>query len=579
MNANKFLNHSCSHLLAAAILKLYPETKLAIGPAIDEGFYYDFEFKEPILESDLPKIEKLMKKLAEQNYEMRKVEISQYSFDNQPYKKELYDEFVSQGKEITFYQYYHPKTEEVLFTDLCAGNHIQNTKEIKHFKLLSVAGAYWRGDSKNKMLTRIYGTCWESKDELAKYLEILEERKERDHRKIGKELNIFMFNQLSGQGFPIWLEDGMKIHNAIRDYVLKLDKKYGFTEVMTPHFGEKKLYEISGHWDHYQDTMFKPIEMDNELLVARPMTCPHHIILFNSTRRSYKDLPIRYSEQSRLYRYEKSGALSGLERVRGMDLTEGHIFVRPDQIKSEFKHLYQMIKQALHDFDIEIDHVSLSLRDKEDTEKFFDNDEMWNRAENDLREVLKELNIEYKEFIGEAAFYGPKVDFQVRTVLNRVITMSTLQLDFLLPSRFEMKFVDDNEQFVTPVLIHRGLIGTYERFIATLLEQTKGVLPFWLSPKQVVIIPVANDFNDDAKKLYDEFLDADFNVSINLKNDRLNKKIREAQLQKSKYIIVLGRSEIENNTLAVREYGSDETTVYAKDEFINKLFELKRNLK
>lgn len=579
MEANKKLNHSASHLLAAAILKLYPNAKLAIGPAIEEGFYYDFEFENPILESDLPNIEKVMKELAKEGYEMRKVGIEQYSFENQPYKKELYEEFKKEGKEITFFQYWNPKTKEILFTDLCAGGHIKNSREIKYFKLLGIAGAYWRGDSKNKMLTRIYGTCWETKDELAKYLDILRERKERDHRKIGRDLNLFTFNQLGGQGFPFWLEDGMKIHNAIRDYVLKLDKKFGFREVLTPHFGEKKLYEISGHWAHYQDTMFAPIKMDNETLVARPMTCPHHIILFNSTRRSYKDLPIRYSEQSRLYRYEASGALSGLERVRGMDLTEGHIFVRPDQIKSEFKHLYKMILQALKDFNIEIDHISLSLRDPQDTQKFFQNDEMWNKAENDLREVLGELNIKYKEFIGEAAFYGPKVDFQVKTALNRIITMSTLQLDFLLPSRFEMKFVDSNEQFVTPVLIHRGLIGTYERFIATLLEQTKGVLPFWLSPRQITIIPINDELNEKAQDLYNEFLDEDFNVNIDIRPERINKKIRDAQILKTKFIVVIGKKEIETNTLSVREYGKDDSKTYSKEEFVNYLKQLKKNLK
>lgn len=579
MEANKKLNHSASHLLAAAILKLYPNAKLAIGPAIEEGFYYDFEFENPILESDLPNIEKVMKELAKEGYEMRKVGIEQYSFENQPYKKELYEEFKKEGKEITFFQYWNPKTKEILFTDLCAGGHIENSREIKYFKLLGIAGAYWRGDSKNKMLTRIYGTCWETKDELAKYLDILRERKERDHRKIGRDLNLFTFNQLGGQGFPFWLEDGMKIHNAIRDYVLKLDKKFGFREVLTPHFGEKKLYEISGHWAHYQDTMFAPIKMDNETLVARPMTCPHHIILFNSTRRSYKDLPIRYSEQSRLYRYEASGALSGLERVRGMDLTEGHIFVRPDQIKSEFKHLYKMILQALKDFNIEIDHISLSLRDPQDTQKFFQNDEMWNKAENDLREVLGELNIKYKEFIGEAAFYGPKVDFQVKTALNRIITMSTLQLDFLLPSRFEMKFVDSNEQFVTPVLIHRGLIGTYERFIATLLEQTKGVLPFWLSPRQITIIPINDELNEKAQDLYNEFLDEDFNVNIDIRPERINKKIRDAQILKTKFIVVIGKKEIETNTLSVREYRKDDSKTYSKEEFVNYLKQLKKNLK
>ncbi|PZV98729.1 threonine--tRNA ligase [Metamycoplasma auris] len=578
MKANNKLNHSTSHLLAAAILRLYPNTKLAIGPAIEEGFYYDFEFENPILESDLPKIEKLMKKLAEQGFETKQVSKEYFDFNNQPYKKELYDEFASQNKEITFFQFIHPKTNEILFTDLCAGGHIENTKEIKHFKLLSTAGAYWRGNSNNKMLTRIYGTSWETKEDLDAYLKILEERKERDHRKIGKDLNLFMFNQLSGQGFPAWLDDGMKIHNAIRQYILKLDKKFGFKEVLTPHFGEKKLYEISGHWAHYHDTMFNPIKMDNETLIARPMTCPHHIILFNSTRRSYRDLPIRYSEQSRLYRYEKSGALSGLERVRSMDLTEGHVFVRADQIKDEFKHLYKMILKALSDFKIEIDHISLSLRDINDKEKFFDDDEMWNKAENDLRNVLNELNIEYKEFIGEAAFYGPKVDFQVKTALNRIITMSTLQLDFLLPQRFDMKFVNDKEEFERPILIHRGLIGTYERFIATLLEQTKGILPYWLSPKQVIILPINNEFNQYCQDLYEEFLDLDINVDVDLRNERINKKIREAQINKTKFIVIIGKNEIENNKLAVRAYNSNTTEEYTKEEFLNKLFKLKKEL-
>ncbi|WP_427902830.1 threonine--tRNA ligase [Metamycoplasma alkalescens] len=581
MKANHKLNHSTSHLLAAAILKLYPNTKLAIGPAIEEGFYYDFEFENPILEADLSKIEKLMKKLAEQGYVTKQVSKEFFNFNNQPYKTELYNEFLNDKKEITFFQFIHPKTNEILFTDLCAGGHIENTKEIKHFKLLSTAGAYWRGDSKNKMLTRIYGTCWETKEQLEQYLSILQERKERDHRKIGKDLELFMFNQLSGQGFPIWLEDGMKIHNIIKNYILKLDKKFGFKEVLTPHFGEKKLYEISGHWDHYQDTMFNPIKMDNETLVARPMTCPHHIILFNATRRSYRDLPIRYSEQSRLYRYEKSGALSGLERVRSMDLTEGHVFVRQDQIKEEFKHLYKMILQALKDFNIEIDHVSLSLRDPNDTEKFFQDNAMWNQAENDLREVLDKLKIKYQEFIGEAAFYGPKVDFQVRTALNKIITMSTLQLDFLLPQRFDMKFVNDKEEFEKPVLIHRGLIGTYERFIATLLEQTKGVLPFWLSPKQITILPITNDFEiiQYAQELYEELSILDFNVNIDLRNERINKKIRESQIQKTKFIVIIGKKEVEEKLLAIREYGSEVTNEYKKDEFINKLLSLKKDLK
>ncbi|MDC8917307.1 threonine--tRNA ligase [Metamycoplasma hyosynoviae] len=571
MKLNKELNHSASHLLATAILKLYPNTKLAIGPTIDEGFYYDFDFEKPLLESDLLKIEKTMHKLAEQGYEIKEIKNYKYDFENQPYKKELHESFINEGKKITFFGFVEPKTQKNIFVDLCSGGHTQNTKNIKHFKLLSLAGAYWKGDSKNKMLTRIYGTAWETKEELDEYLQLLQERKERDHRKIGKDLNLFTFNQLCGQGFPIWLEDGMKIHNAIRDYVLRLDKKFGFIEVMTPHFGERKLYEISGHLSHYKDTMFNEIKMDNENLIARPMTCPHHIMLFNSTRRSYKELPIRYSEQSRLYRYEKSGALSGLERVRAMDLTEGHVFVRPDQIKDEFKHLYQMIIMALKDFDIEIDHISLSLRDEDNKEKFFQNDQMWEHAENDLRKVLKELKIKYTEFKGEAAFYGPKIDFQVKTALGKIITMSTLQLDFLLPNKFEMHYVDDNEQQQTPVLIHRGLIGTYERFIATIIEQTKGNLPYWLSPRQVCIIPITDEQNKYCEELYKELLNMDVNVTLDTRNERMNKKIRDAQILKTKYLIIVGKSEIENKSLAIREFGSEKTTIYTKEEFFKKL--------
>ncbi|QJR44349.1 threonine--tRNA ligase [Mycoplasma miroungirhinis] len=573
------LNHSTSHLLAAAVLKLYPDTKLGIGPAIEDGFYYDFEFSQPLLEENLNDIEKEMKKLAKGNWKMVQVSETEYDLTSQPYKKILYDEFKLQGKEVTFYSLQNPDNGQVLFTDLCAGNHIDNVKEIKHFKILSLAGAYWKGDSKNKMLTRIYGTSWQTKEELDNYLQILQERKERDHRKIGKELNIFTFNQLAGQGFPIWLEDGMKIHNSIRDYVTKLDKLYGFKEVLTPHFGEKKLYEISGHWAHYQETMFKPIEMDNEQLIGRPMTCPHHIMLFNMTRRSYRDLPIRYSEQSRLYRYEKSGALTGLERVRSMDLTEGHIFVRPDQIKDEFKHLYKMILEALGDFNIEIDHISLSLRDTENKEKFFDDDEIWNKAENDLRDLLKELNVEYKEFVGEAAFYGPKIDIQIKTSIGRIITMSTLQLDFLLPAKFEMKFIDQNEQVVTPVLIHRGLIGTYERFVAILLEQTKGVLPFWLSPKQLVIVPISEKHYEYGQELYSFFLKNDINVEFDSRNERMNKKIREAQIQKAKYVAIIGDKEVEEKTISLRAYGQENTQVFTQEELLNKFILLKRELK
>ncbi|UWD34389.1 threonine--tRNA ligase [Mesomycoplasma molare] len=572
MKFNKELNHTTSHLLAAAVIELFPDVQLGFGPATQEGFYYDFKFKKPLSDEELVKIERKMKSLASGGYIMQKTSGENYDFSDKPFKEELYKEIIQKGEEATFYSLINPSNHKILFEDLCSGGHENSTSKIKHFKLLSIAGAYWRGNSDNEQLTRIYGTAWETKEDLEEFLQILKERKERDHRKIGKELNIFTFSHLSGQGLPIWLEDGMKIRNAIRDRVLYFDKKYGFKEVLTPHFGAEELYKISGHLEHYKDDMFKPIEIENERLIARPMTCPHHIILFDKQKRSYKELPIRYSEQSRLYRYEKSGALTGLERVRGMDLTEGHVFVRKNQIVEEFKHLYKMILETLSMFDIQLDYVSFSKRDPENKDKFYDNDEMWDKAEKDLEAVLRELGIEYEEKIGEAAFYGPKIDFQVKTVLNHEITMSTLQLDFLLPEKFEISFINKNNEKETPVLIHRGLIGTYERFISILLEQTKGNLPFWVSPKQFLIIPIENSKHlAYAQKIKEKLLFLNFNVELDDRNERINKKIREAQIQKSKYQIIIGDEEVQNQTITYREYGKKESNTEKMDNFIAKM--------
>lgn len=577
MKANKLLNHTTSHLLGAAVEQLYPNVKLGFGPATDEGFYYDFEFPEPISDSELLKIEKLMKKLASRNLIMQQVSEQDYSFENKPYKKELYDELKAQGKNITFYALIDPLSKEVIFTDLCAGNHVEDTKKIKHFKLLNLAGAYWRGNSENIQLTRIYGTSWETQNELDEFLNILKERKERDHRKIGKELKLFFFNKLGGQGMPFWLEDGMYIHNEIRNLVLQMDRKYGFIEVLTPHFGEEELYKISGHLEHYKDDMFRPIVVENERLIPRPMTCPHHILCYNSEKRSYRDLPIRYSEQSQLYRYEKSGALTGLERVRGMLLTEGHLFVRKDQIAQEFKSMYQLIKETLESFKIQISYVSLSLRDPENKEKYFDDDQMWNEAENELRSVLNELNVEYEEKIGEAAFYGPKMDIQIFTALGHEITVSTLQLDFLLPERFNISFINKNNEEERPVMIHRGLVGTYERFVSILLEQTKGVLPFWLAPKQITVIPATNNDEDVdyAKEINQKLFGLGFRSKIDLRQERLSKKIREAQMSKSKIQVILGEKERLSKTVSYREYGKEETISLDIESFICFISKLK----
>ncbi|MEA4162491.1 threonine--tRNA ligase [Mycoplasma sp. 4404] len=577
MKANKKLNHTTSHLLGAAVEKLYPNVKLGFGPATEEGFYYDFEFAEPLSETELPKIEKFMKKLASRNLVMKQVSIDEYSFEGKPYKKELYDELVAAGKEVTFYALVDPLSNETIFVDLCAGGHVEDTKHIKHFKLLNLAGAYWRGNSDNIQLTRIYGTSWDTAAELEEYLEILKDRKERDHRKIGKEMKLFTFNKLGGQGLPFWLEDGMYIHNEIRNLVLKMDRKYGFTEVLTPHFGEEELYKISGHLAHYKDDMFKPVVLENERLIARPMTCPHHIICYNTEKHSYRDLPIRYSEQSQLYRYEKSGALTGLERVRGMLLTEGHLFVRKDQIAQEFKSMYQLIKETLEIFKIQISYVSLSLRDPENTDKYYSDDKMWNEAENELRKVLNELGVKYEEKIGEAAFYGPKMDIQIFTALGHEITVSTLQLDFLLPERFDITYTNKDNQEERPVMIHRGLIGTYERFVSILLEQTKGVLPFWLAPKQFTVIPATNNPEDVkyASDINHLLFNADFRSKLDDREERLGKKVREAQMSKSKFQIIVGEAERLNETVSYREYGKQETTTMPVAEFVLKMMRLR----
>lgn len=578
IQADKLLNHTCSHLLAAAIERLYPNVKLGFGPATDEGFYYDFEFENPLSDQDLNKIEKLMKKLASRNLETIQIDENQYDFNNKPYKKELYDELKAQGQVVTFYALQDPLNKEIIFKDLCAGGHIHSTKNLKHFKLLSLAGAYWRGNSDNIQLTRIYGTAWETSEKLESYLELLKDRKERDHRKIGKDLKIFAMHQLTGQGLPIWLEDGMYIHNEIRNLVLKMDRKYGFTEVLTPHFGNEELYKTSGHLEHYKDDMFASIVVEKERLIPRPMTCPHHNICYGLEKRSYRDLPIRYSEQSQLYRYEKSGALTGLERVRGMLLTEGHLYVREDQIFDEIIHMYKQISETLKIFNIQISYISLSLRDPQNKEKYFDDEQMWVKSETMLKNALDSMNVQYEAIQGEAAFYGPKMDIQIHTALGHEVTVATIQLDFLQPMKFNLKYTDKNGDDATPVMIHRGLIGTYERFVAILLEQTKGVLPFWLAPKQITVIPVNLDENIEyVKEITNQLWSHNFRVKLDDRDERLNKKIREAQISKSKFQVILGKNESDKGLVSYRKYGEETTHTTTLKEFIFMLNELKAN--
>ncbi|MCF7926925.1 MAG: threonine--tRNA ligase [Candidatus Izimaplasma sp.] len=562
--AFEVLNHSTAHLLAQAVKRLYPDATFGVGPAIDEGFYYDINTESVIKEEDLEEIEKMMHRIAEEQTEMTRKELSKEAalnlFEDDKYKQELIND-LPEDETISVYS-------QGEFTDLCRGGHIGYTHKIRHFKLLSIAGAYWRGDSDRDQLQRIYGTSWFTKKGLKKHLKVLEERKERDHRKLGKELKIFHLDKDAGQGLAIWLPNGYAVRKQLEDYVYKLEKKAGYKHISTPALGTKKLYEISGHWDHYRENMFPIMERDDETFVLRPMSCPHHMIVYRSELRSYRDLPIRYAEIVTQHRYEASGALSGLERVRAMTLTDAHLFVRKDQIKEEVLAAYNLILQAITDLKLEIEYVELALRDK-DKGKFHDNDKLWDMAETTLKELLDEENIDYTPMTGEAAFYGPKIDIQVRTAMGHVITMSTVQLDFLLPERFDLTYIGSDGEKHRPVVIHRGLISTWERLMSILLEQYKGAFPTWLAPVQLKIIPVNLELHSDyAKKLNDQFIDEDFRSELDLREEKLGYKIRDAQTNKIPYQLVVGDNEIDANKVTYRKYGKKKQTTVSVDEFI-----------
>jgi len=559
------LNHSCAHLMAAAIKRLYPDAKFGVGPAIEDGFYYDFDTETKVTEADLEKIEKEMKKIVSAAHAfVRKImsrDEAKSLLSEDEYKVELIDA-IEDGEDLSVY-------EQGDFTDLCTGPHVSNTKDIKHFKLLSVAGAYWRGNSSNKMLTRVYGVAAHTKEALANHLQILAERKGRDHKKLGRELELFTFNPLSGQGFPIWLPNGATIRKQISRYITELEEDYGYEHVFTSVIGSVDLYKTSGHWSHYKDDMFVPMEMENEELVLRPMSCPHHMMVYQSKLRSYRDLPIRLAEEVVQHRFEASGALSGLERVRAMTLTDAHLFVRPDQIKSEFAKCLKMVHQVVEDFGIEVSYYSLSLRDPEDKEKYFDDDDMWNQAESMLEEVLIENKIDYKTMPGEAAFYGPKLDIQIKTALGHDLTLSTIQLDFLLPERFDLTYIGDSGDKERPVVIHRGLASTYERLIAYLIERYKGAFPLWLAPVQVTAIPVNNEYHlEYAREVTAQLRKHRIRFNLDDRAEKMGYKIRESQTKKVPMQIVLGDAERDSQTVTLRRYGSEETKTLLLDEFI-----------
>jgi threonyl-tRNA synthetase len=556
------LNHSSAHLLAQAVKKRHPSAMFGVGPQTDEGFYYDIALDHSITESELAEIEKTMRQLSQEAHPMVRSEKTREEalafFKNDPFKKELIGA-IPEGDKITFYT-------QGDFVDLCRGGHVGNTAKIKHFKLLSLAGAYFRGDSSRPMMQRIYGTSWFSKEALETHLHVLEERKERDHRKLGKELKIFMLSSEVGQGLATWLPNGYAVRKVLEDYVYELERQAGYLHVSTPVLGSKKLYQTSGHWDHYQENMFPIMEKDDETFVLRPMSCPHHMTIFQSDLRSYRDLPIRYAEIVTQHRYEASGALTGLERVRAMTLTDAHIFVRPDQIKEEVIHAYQLIETAIADLGLEVDYLEFATRD-DSKDKFHDNDALWNEAEAILQSVLDDAQIPYKKVPGEAAFYGPKIDFQVRTAMNRLITMSTVQLDFLLPERFDLTYINASGQKERPVVIHRGLISTWERLMSILLEQYKGAFPFWLAPVQILLIPVNNNAHEAyTKEIYDTLMQAGFRAKLDLRDEKMGYKIRDAQQQKIPYTFVIGDDEVKNKSITYRQFGSPEQThLFVKD--------------
>ncbi|CXM58569.1 Threonyl-tRNA synthetase [Staphylococcus aureus] len=564
--ALEVLRHSTAHLMAHAIKRLYGNVKFGVGPVIEGGFYYDFDIDQNISSDDFEQIEKTMKQIVNENMKIERKVVSRDEakelFSNDEYKLELIDA-IPEDENVTLYS-------QGDFTDLCRGVHVPSTAKIKEFKLLSTAGAYWRGDSNNKMLQRIYGTAFFDKKELKAHLQMLEERKERDHRKIGKELELFTNSQLVGAGLPLWLPNGATIRREIERYIVDKEVSMGYDHVYTPVLANVDLYKTSGHWDHYQEDMFPPMQLDEtESMVLRPMNCPHHMMIYANKPHSYRELPIRIAELGTMHRYEASGAVSGLQRVRGMTLNDSHIFVRPDQIKEEFKRVVNMIIDVYKDFGFEDYSFRLSYRDPEDKEKYFDDDDMWNKAENMLKEAADELGLSYEEAIGEAAFYGPKLDVQVKTAMGKEETLSTAQLDFLLPERFDLTYIGQDGEHHRPVVIHRGVVSTMERFVAFLTEETKGAFPTWLAPKQVQIIPVNVDLHYDyARQLQDELKSRGVRVSIDDRNEKMGYKIREAQMQKIPYQIVVGDKEVENNQVNVRQYGSQDQETVEKDEFI-----------
>ena len=564
------INHSCAHVLAQAVRHLYPEAKFWVGPVIEEGFYYDIDLEgKTLTNEDLEKISKEMKKIIKDGKRIIRHEITKSEalemFSSDPYKIDLINN-MADDETISCYS-------QGDFTDLCRGPHADTVKECKYFKLLKFSGAYYKGDSKNKMLQRIYGVCFKTEEELNNHLQELEEAKERDHRKIGKDLGIFMFSDLVGKGLPMWLPNGFIVRRALVDYITDKEIAHGYKHVMTPSLGSVDLYKTSGHWDHYKEDMFPAMELDNESYVLRPMNCPHHMMMFKNTMHSYRDLPVRIAEIANDFRYEASGAVCGIERTRAFTQNDSHIFCTPSQIKEEFKEVINLILDVYKDFGFKDYRFRLSLRDKNDTEKYFGNDELWAKSEQELREVLEEIHADYYEAEGEAAFYGPKLDVQVKSAIGHDVTLSTVQLDYQLPERFDLSYINEAGEKEKPVVIHRAILGSLDRFIAFLLEETKGVLPMWLAPVMVNIIPVNLEYHLEYAKQIKDLLASNYRVNLDNRNEKLSYRMRESVIKKIPVTIILGQKEVDDNLISYRLYGSEETHTVSVKEFLSYLQE------
>ena len=564
------INHSCAHVLAQAVRHLYPGAKFWVGPVIEEGFYYDIDLEgKTLTNEDLEKISKEMKKIIKDGKRIVRHEITKSEalemFSSDPYKIDLINN-MADDETISCYS-------QGDFTDLCRGPHADTVKECKYFKLLKFSGAYYKGDSKNKMLQRIYGVCFKTEEELNNHLQELEEAKERDHRKIGKDLGIFMFSDLVGKGLPMWLPNGFIVRRALVDYITDKEIAHGYKHVMTPSLGSVDLYKTSGHWDHYKEDMFPAMELDNESYVLRPMNCPHHMMMFKNTMHSYRDLPVRIAEIANDFRYEASGAVCGIERTRAFTQNDSHIFCTPSQIKEEFKEVINLILDVYKDFGFKNYRFRLSLRDKNDTEKYFGNDELWAKSEQELREVLEEIHADYYEAEGEAAFYGPKLDVQVKSAIGHDVTLSTVQLDYQLPERFDLSYINETGEKEKPVVIHRAILGSLDRFIAFLLEETKGVLPMWLAPVMVNIIPVNLEYHLEYAKQIKDLLASNYRVNLDNRNEKLSYRMRESVIKKIPVTIIIGQKEVDNNLISYRLYGSEETHTVSVEEFLSYLQE------